>query len=338
MQGKNVSIKDVAKKAGVSISTVSRALNKYEDISQSTRKKIIKVAAELGYRPNIIAKSLGANKNYRIAILVEDYIPEDYATYEIFMAFRSAMALQNYETILLSTSTDIQKNENLSQIFQNKQVDGLFLLGLKMTDEYFKQLEKFKYPCVLYDISIENSLCGCVGVDNVKGAYKAVEHLIEHGHKKIAFINGHEDAQVSYERLDGYYLAMAKHGLLIDKELIASGNFTIQGGKQAAMDLLEKNKGITAIFCASDLMACGAMQGIEELGLKVPDDIAIVGFDDINICDLVTPKLTTIRQDRDKIGKLAAMQLIEIINSRTPGRSVIEPALVIRESSVKIKK
>ncbi|MDF2989100.1 MAG: transcriptional regulator, LacI family, partial [Eubacterium sp.] len=226
LQEKNIGIRDVAKKAGVSISTVSRAFNKYEDISESTRKNIIKVAAELGYRPNIIAKSLSGNKNYRMAILVEDYVPDHYATYEIFMAFRSALAEQNYETIILSTSTDIQKNENLSQILQAKQVDGIFILGLKMTDEYFKQLENFKYPCVLYDISIENSVCGCVGVDNVKGASKAVEHLIHQGHEKIAFINGHENAQVSYERLDGYYLALAKHGLLIDKKLIANGNFT----------------------------------------------------------------------------------------------------------------
>lgn len=338
MDNKNVSIRDVAMKAGVSISTVSRAFNKYEDISETTRKKIIKVAAELGYRPNVVAKSLSANKNYRIAILVEDYLPDDYATYEIFMAFRSALAEQNYETIILSTSTDIQKNENLSQILQAKQVDGLFILGLKMTDEYYKQLKNFKYPCVLYDISIENSLCGCVGVDNVKGASKAVEHLIEQGHKKIALINGHENAQVSYERLDGYYLALAKNGMLIDKDLTASGDFTYEGGKQAAINLIEKNKEITAIFCASDLMACGAMSGIHEMGLKVPDDIAIVGFDDINICDFVTPKLSTVRQERDKIGKLAAMQLIEIINGRIPGRSVIEPTLVIRESSVKIKK
>lgn len=338
MANKNVSIRDVAAKSGVSISTVSRAFNKYEDISEATRKKIIKVAAELEYRPNVVAKSLSGNKNYRMAILIEDYIQDDYATYEIFMAFRSALAEQNYETIILSTSTDIQKNENLSQILQAKHVDGLFILGLKMTDEYFKQLEKFKYPCVLYDISIENNLCGCVGVDNVKGASKAVEHLIDQGHKKIAFINGHENAQVSFERLDGYYLALIKHDLLIDKSLIAVGDFTYEGGKQAAINLINKNKEITAIFCASDLMACGAMNGISEMGLRIPEDIAIVGFDDINICDLVTPKLTTVRQERDKIGKLAAMQLIEIINGRTPGRSVIEPTLVIRESSVKIKK
>lgn len=338
MDNKNVSIRDVATKAGVSISTVSRAFNKYEDISESTRKKIVKVACELGYRPNIVAKSLSGSKNYRIAILIEDYVQDDYATYEIFMAFRSALAEQNYEAIILSTSTDIQKNQNLSQMLQAKQVDGLFILGLKMTDEYFKQLENFKFPCVLYDISIENDLCGCVGVDNVKGAFKAVEHLIDQGHKKIALINGHENAQVSFERLDGYYLALVKHGLLIDKELIANGDFAYEGGKRSAINLIKKNLGITAIFCASDLMACGAMNGINEIGLRVPEDIAIVGFDDINICDYVTPKLTTVRQARDKIGKLAAMQLIEIINGRTPGRSVIEPTLVIRESSVKIKK
>lgn len=338
MQGKNITIRDVAKKAGVSISTVSRAFNKYEDISESTREHILKVAADLGYHPNIVAKSLSANRNYRMAIIVEDYMPDDYATYEIFMAFRSELSEQGYETIILSTTTDIQKVENLSKIPQEKQVDGVFILGLKMTDEYFKQLESFKYPCVLYDISIKNDLCCSVGVDNLKGAAKAVEHLIEQGHEKIAFINGHEDAQVSYERLDGYYLALARQGLLIDKNLVINGGFSFDGGKEAAVKLVSEHKEITAIFCASDLMACGAMEGIKEMGLSIPEDIAVVGFDDINICEYVTPKLTTIRQERDKIGRTAALQLVEMINGKSPARSIIEPTLIVRESSVKIKK
>ncbi|GKU27038.1 LacI family DNA-binding transcriptional regulator [Clostridium folliculivorans] len=338
MQGKNITIRDVAKKAGVSISTVSRAFNKYEDISESTREHILKVAADLGYHPNIVAKSLSANRNYRMAIIVEDYMPDDYATYEIFMAFRSELSEQGYETIILSTTTDIQKVENLSKIPQEKQVDGVFILGLKMTDEYFKQLESFKYPCVLYDISIKNDLCCSVGVDNLKGAAKAVEHLIEQGHEKIAFINGHEDAQVSYERLDGYYLALARQGLLIDKKLVINGGFSFDGGKEAAVKLISEHEEITAIFCASDLMACGAMEGIKEMGFSIPDDISVVGFDDINICEYVTPKLTTIRQERDKIGRTAALQLVEMINGKSPARSIIEPTLIVRESSVKIKK
>lgn len=338
MQGKNITIRDVAKKAGVSISTVSRAFNKYEDISETTREHIIKVAADLGYHPNIVAKSLSANRNYRMAIIVEDYMPDDYATYEIFMAFRSELSEQGYETIILSTTTDIQKVESLSKIPQEKQVDGVFILGLKMTDEYFKQLESFKYPCVLYDISIKNDLCSTVGVDNLKGAAKAVEHLIEQGHQKIAFINGHEDAQVSYERLDGYYLALARQELLIDKNLVISGGFSFNGGKEAAVRLIGEHEEVTAIFCASDLMACGAMEGIKEMGLCIPGDIAVVGFDDINICEYITPKLTTIRQERDKIGRTAALQLVEMINGKSPARSIIDPTLIVRESSVKIKK
>lgn len=338
MQGKNITIRDVAKKAGVSISTVSRAFNKYEDISHATRENILNIAEELGYHPNVIAKSLSASRNYRMAIVAEDYIADDYVTYEILMAFRSELSEQGYETIILSTTTDIQKVENLSQLLDEKQIDGVFVLGLKTTDEYFKQLETFKYPCVLFDISINNEKCGCVGVDNLKGAVKAVEHLINQGHTKIAYINGYEQAQVSYERLDGYYLALVKHGIPINNELVAIGDFRFDGGKEAAMKLIEKNKDITAIFCASDVMACGAIEGIKEMGLKIPKDIAIVGFDDINICEYVTPKLTTIRQERDKIGRTAAMQLIEIVNGKSLGRCVIEPVLIVRESSVDMEK
>lgn len=336
---KNVTIKDVAKKAGVSVSTVSRAFNNYSDINPETREYILKVAEELGYRPNLIAKSLSSNKNFRIGMLVEDYDQTGMLNplvFQMLMSFKNAADRQGFETVLLSTSSDMQKSQTLSKLYQEKQIDGAFIMGLKLTDEYYKELNEFQYPCVLYDIYINNPNVGCIGVDNVKGAFMAVEHLIKLGHKRIAMINGHKDAFVSFERLDGYFLALNRYNIPIDKELIVYADFSDRGGERAAEELIKTHKDITAIFCASDLMAIGAMNALNNLGYSVPDDISIVGFDDLYLAQLTNPKLTTIRQDTAIIGESAANVLINMISGQRIGRVIIQPELIIRESTKNI--
>ncbi|MGH4051619.1 MAG: LacI family DNA-binding transcriptional regulator [Clostridium sp.] len=336
MERKNITIKDVAKKAGVSISTVSRAFNNYADISEATRENILQIADNLGYSPNIVARSLSGAKNYRLGLLVEDYNESDYVIYRMFMAFKSVVSDYGYETIILSTTSDMQKGNKLEKLFKEKQLDGALILGLKMTDDYFRQLESMSYPCVLHDVFIKNHRVGCVGVDNIKGSILAVEYLLEQGHTKIGFINGHKEALVSYERLDGYYLALSRRGIKIEDDLIISGGFSYEGGKSAAEHLIENHGDITAIYCASDLMALGAIEGLKNMGYDIPKDISIVGFDDINLCNFVTPKLTTIKQDMDKIGKAAANLILSIISEQYLGRIVIEPELIERESTIKI--
>ncbi|WP_298845881.1 LacI family DNA-binding transcriptional regulator [Clostridium sp.] len=336
MEKKGITIKDVAKQAGVSISTVSRAFNNYADISELTRKNILEVAENLGYRPNIVARSLSGTKNYRLGILVEDYNEGDYIIYEMLMAFKSVVSDYGYETVILSTTSDMQKGKKLEKLFQEKHLDGALILGLKMTDDYFRQLENMSYPCVLHDIFIKNPKVGCVGVDNIKGSIIAVEHLLKQGHTKIGFINGHKDALVSYERLDGYYLALSRKGINIEEDLIVSGGFSYEGGKTAVVELIKNHKDITAIYCASDLMALGAIEGLRDMGYDIPKDISIIGFDDINLCNFVTPKLTSIRQDREKIGKTAANLILSIISQQYLGRIILEPELIERESSIKI--
>lgn len=337
MENKNVTIKEVAHKAGVSIGTVSKAFKNYADISESTREHILKVAGELGYQSNSSAKINNTNNNYRLAFLVEDYDSENYMIYEMLIAFKNLASSYGYETILLSTSSDMQKDQDLNRLFQEKQIDGAVILGLKMTDSYYKQLENTNYPCVLYDVMVNNNKVGCVGVDNIKGAAMAVEYLLELGHENIGFINGHKDAAVSYERLDGYYLALNRKHKDIDRSLVTNGDFSYEGGKNAVIELIKKHKDITALFCASDIMAFGAIEGLNFLGYSVPEDISVMGFDDINLCQYVSPKLTTIRQDREKIGMAAANLLINIISGSNFGRVVIEPEVIIRESTKSIK-
>lgn len=339
MENKNITIKEVAQKAGVSMSTVSKAFRNYADISHETRQHILKVAEEIGYKPdNVSIYKANVNKNYRLALLVEDYDAENYMIYEMLIAFKTAASTYGYETIILTTSSDMQKGHDLSNFIQEKQVDGAFIIGLKMTDDYYNQLENINYPCVLYDVPINNDKVACVGVDNIKGSLMAVEHLIKNGHKNIAFINGHKSAVVSYERLDGYYLAFNRNNLPLRKELIIHSDFSYEGGKLAAEELIKENKDITAIFCASDLMAVGAIEALSGLGYSVPKDISVIGFDDINLCQYVSPKLTTIRQDREKIGITAANLLLSIISGQYFGRIVIEPEFILRESTISLLK
>jgi DNA-binding LacI/PurR family transcriptional regulator len=336
MENKQVTIRDVAKKAGVSIGTVSRAFNNYSDISEKTRKNIIGIAEELGYKPSVLAKPSGSGKSHRLGMLIEDYDTGailNPIVFETLMAFKNAATKQGFETIILSTTTDMQKNEDLSKLFAEKNLDGAFIMGIKLSDNYYKELTNIEYPCVLFDVSIKNPKTTCVGVDSTKGAFMAVEHLIKLGHKKIAFINGHKDAFVSYERLDGYYLALNRYSIPIDEELIEYADFTSRGGNIAAEKLINSGKEFTAVFCASDLMAVGAVEMFDSIGLKVPEDISMVGFDDITLAQYMNPKLTTIRQDREKIGESAANVLVNLINGQCFDRIVIMPELILREST-----
>lgn len=336
MENKSVTIKDVAKKAGVSMSTISRAFNNYNDISKVTREHIFKIADEIGYKPNIIAKSIDSDQNFRLGMFIEDYEPSGLLNpivFEILMSFKNTIIKQGYELILLSINSDMQKSQNLTEFFKEKELDGAFILGLKMNDEYYKELSNINYPCVLFDISIQNPMLCCIGVDNTKGAFMAVEHLIKLGHRRIAFINGHKEAFVSYERLDGYYLALNRYGIPIDNNLIVNGDFTDTGAEKAIEKLMNEQKDITAVFCASDLMAAGAISMLNSIGYAVPDDISIVGFDDIYIARFLTPKLTTIRQNRDRIGEIAANVLINLVNGQSTGRILVEPELIVRDST-----
>lgn len=337
MENKTITIRDVAKKAGVSVSTVSRAFNNYSDISDATRKAIYVIAEELGYKANIVAKSLGSTKHFRLGMLVENYETSigmlNPLVFEILMSFRDTASKQGYEIVLLSTTSEDQKSKSLTKLFNEKQLDGAFIMGLRTTDEYFMELKNVKLPCVIFDINIDNDMVSSVGVDSVKGAFLAIEHLIKLGHKKIAFINGHKEAIVSYERLDGFYLAMNRYGLQINPDLIQYGDFGDKSGEIAIENLLKTKKEFTAVFCACDLMAVGAINMLDNLGYSVPADISVVGFDDIYIAQCLKPKLTTIRQNREKIGQSAANVLINMVMGQRIGRVMIEPELVVREST-----
>ncbi|MBY0064160.1 MULTISPECIES: LacI family DNA-binding transcriptional regulator [Priestia] len=332
-------IKDIARVAGVSVTTVSRALNGYSDVNEKTRQKIAAVARELNYSPNTLARGLVMQKSKTIGLLVSGISREsvkDNFTFEVLCGVNERASTLGYDLILFNTNTMMQREKTYTQLCRERRVDGAIIQGIKKEDPYLKEVVESDIPCVLVDIPVHSNSVGYVTTDNALGAKKAVEHLAGLGHQHIGMINGHEDAFVSQERLNGYREALKECGLSFRSEWVVSGNFEEKKAEKAACELLNRHKEVTAIFCASDLMALGALKACKELGLDVPKDISIVGYDNIVLASYSSPNLTTVGQEVYQIGYEAADLLIEMLEGKeTNMERYLDTKLIIRESTAK---
>ncbi|MBX9996204.1 MULTISPECIES: LacI family DNA-binding transcriptional regulator [Priestia] len=332
-------IKDIARVAGVSVTTVSRALNGYSDVNEKTRQKIAAVAKELNYSPNTLARGLVMQKSKTIGLLVSGISREsvkDNFTFEVLCGVNERASTLGYDLILFNTNTMMQREKTYTQLCRERRVDGAIIQGIKKEDPYLKEVVESDIPCVLVDIPVHSNSVGYVTTDNALGAKKAVEHLASLGHKHIGMINGHEDAFVSQERLNGYREALKECGLSFRSEWVVSGDFEEKKAEKAACEFLNRHKEVTAIFCASDLMALGALKACKELGLHVPKDISIVGYDNIVLASYSSPNLTTVGQEVYQIGYQAADLLIEMLEGKeTNTKRYLDTKLIIRESTAK---
>jgi LacI family transcriptional regulator len=332
-------IKDIARVAGVSVTTVSRALNGYSDVNEKTRQKIAAVAKELNYSPNTLARGLVMQKSKTIGLLVSGISREsvkDNFTFEVLCGVNERASTLGYDLILFNTNTMMQREKTYTQLCRERRVDGAIIQGIKKEDPYLKEVVESDIPCVLVDIPVHSNSVGYVTTDNALGAKKAVEHLASLGHKHIGMINGHEDAFVSQERLNGYREALKECGLSFRSEWVVSGNFEEKKAEKAVRELINRHKEVTAIFCASDLMALGALKACKELGLHVPKEMSIVGYDNIVLASYSSPNLTTVGQEVYQIGYEAADLLIEMLEGKeTNMKRYLDTKLIIRESTDK---
>ncbi|MED1201821.1 LacI family DNA-binding transcriptional regulator [Heyndrickxia acidicola] len=332
-------IKDIAKRAGVSVTTVSRALNGYSDVNEQTRKKIMAVAKELNYSPNTLARGLVMNKSNTLGLLVSGMSKEsvkDNFTYLVLAGINQYAGETDYDIVLFSTNSTKQREKTYSQLCRERRVDGAIIQGIRTDDPYLHEVIESDIPCVLIDISVESDTVGYVTTDNIMGAKKAVQHLVELGHRDIAMINGHDFAFVSQKRLEGYKLGLKIAGIPFRSDWVVKGFFEEAEAEKAAWNLLENHPEITAIFCASDLMAFGAMSAAKKRGLRVPEDLSIVGYDDILLASYSNPPLTTIAQDVSRLGYHASKLLVEMLEGRAESHNVIlDTALVNRSSTAK---
>jgi len=293
-------IKDIARIAGVSASVVSRALNSKYGVKESTRQRVLEIAEQIGYYPNSAARSLVTKRSGTIGIVMAD-ISEPY--YSQAIKGMEYVATQTGYTLLFSNSYEnVEHSRVLQKMILGERVDGLVIMGSNIQEGSFVHvLMEQKIPFVLLERESVDERVNCIWVDNVKGGYLATKHLIDKGHRKIAHIAGSLSFQVALDRIKGYKMALEEAGIEFREEWIVSGEFVTPGGYSAMKSLL--SSGCTAVFAANDSMAYGALKALAEAGVRVPQDLAMVGFDDLEFSSLTNPPLTTVHQPRYEMGR-----------------------------------
>jgi LacI family transcriptional regulator, galactose operon repressor len=326
-------IYDVARLAQVSTATVSRALNGTGQIAPGTRKAIDDAVEQLGYRPNTIARSLVTKSTQTIAFLLPDITNPFYAS---LVSGIQQLALKRDHTMLLCTTEgDPEREEQYLRLLRAKQVDGALVDGLVLPPDRIARFVEDGFPIVCLDRDIASASVPLVQVDNRRGARLATEHLLSLGHTRIAHVSGSLDLRISQQRVAGYRKALTSAGITPDPRLVAAGDFTEAGGYQATRTLLEAEVELTAVFAANDLSALGALHAITESGRRVPEDVSLVGFDDVPLAAFTSPPLTTIHQPAVEIAERATEILIDLTHGRQVPklRYLLEPKLVVRAST-----
>ncbi|MBO8142422.1 MAG: LacI family DNA-binding transcriptional regulator [Firmicutes bacterium] len=333
-------LKDLAKAAGVSVSAASRALNGYPDVSDTTRKRVLAAAQRLGYRPDPAARSLVTKKSQSIGVFVLSQagplFSHSFAA-EVLDGILDRLAESEYDVVLFGRSR-IETAGSFRTLCAQRRVEAAVFMGLRSDDPRLEELGELGVPVVTLDVPLPWANVMCVTCDNAQAARRAIEHLLALGHRRIGLVNGHEAAPVSTARAAGYREALLAAGIPPDGTLERTGDFTVDGGRLAALDLLRLADPPTAIFCASDLMALGALRAAEDLGLSVPGDVSVVGFDDIPAAVESRPPLTTVHQPRYAMGRAAAEAVLQATRGlREQNRSeiVLETYLVRRDSTAK---
>lgn len=328
-----VTIVEVAERAGVSLGTVSRVLNNDIHVAPETRERVSAVVRELGYVANRQARGLKGSKTNTIGILVPDlgtgYIGE------IMHGVDAELALHQLDLMLFTTHRAATKEANYVANMVRGMVDGLLVVLPRNPADFVGTLSRRNFPFVLIDHQGTGSPCPSVGAMNWQGAYNATEHLIKLGHTRIGFITGSMDLGAAIDRLGGYKAALKTFHVAEDPTLIYKGSFFQPEGYAGACALLDLKFPPTAIFASNDVMAMGAMDAVRSRGLRVPEDISILGFDDIPQAAVVRPALTTVRQPLRDMGGLAAQMLIDKLKSPETelGRIELPTELIVRAST-----
>jgi len=324
----SVSIKDIAKKANVSPSTVSRALNDYPRISSETIKLIKKLAKSMGYIPSQAARNLVTQKSATIGVAVADFLDPFYVS---LLASIEDVALANdYDLFVSSFYRDRQREEKLFDAFYQKRLAGIIVAGSLIDDGYLSQVNR-SIPAVLVNCF---SYPFSVSTDKLSGAKMAMEYLVGLGHYRIAYISQGPQLNTELLRLQGYRSVLSKHNIPIDESLIVSGDGGVIGGIKAAAQLMALPEKPSAIFCFNDMTAIGVLNALQKQGCQVPRDCSVVGFDDLEIAAFYHPSLTTVRQPIYQLGYRAVEMLLNLIQGDGEVSSVIlDPELIVREST-----
>ena len=334
-------IKDVAKKAGVSVAVVSKAFNNYKDISPETRKRILEIAKELNYSPNRIARKLSSKKHSAISLISSGFAENDKKdnnSFELFIGVYIGSKEKNLDFSIYFTDSSKQHEISFVQYCRQHNIGGTILQGIRLDDPYFKELVDAKTPCVLIDVAMEekNPLVGLVTIDNFKATKEITNYLLDLGHDDFIIVAGRKEAYVNEQRLLGVKSALNEVGITLDDTKIIYADFSDQLAYEKVSVYLNKHRP-SAFICFSDLMAYGAIRAIQDFGLSVPEDISVTGFDDSMISSMSQPTITTIEQNFFEMGRQAAHLLNKLMNNETEENEVYLGYKLLERESVTSK-
>ncbi|ATD53818.1 LacI family DNA-binding transcriptional regulator [Clostridium chauvoei] len=327
------SIKDVAREAGVSIATVSRVLNDIDVVNEDTKKKVLDAIKKLGYRPNIVARSLKTQKTKTIGILVPDISSGFYP--EIVRGAEDVANIYDYNVILCNSDFDSEKEKEYLRVLKEKMVDGVIYMSSSLQDEILDIINELDLKTVLVETNDKEGTLPSVTIDNIKATYEATNYLLNKDLKNIAFAGVKKDTMNAWgDRYIGYENALRDKGIKTDEELVFTGNLKVKTGYDAVEKFESLNKKYDAVVCASDEIAMGVINGLREHGKKVPDDVSVIGFNDNAVASVFYPKITTINQPSYDMGSVAMRMLIKLLNKKEidEAQYVLDYSLVERDS------
>jgi DNA-binding LacI/PurR family transcriptional regulator len=337
---KHITIKDVARKLNCSVSTISRAFNDKYDIRKETRDNILAIAKEMGYSPNPIAKSLLKQCSNQIGVVVPEFINSFFP--EVIIGIQEVFLKKGYQVLIMqSGESHITELENVRTL-ENNMVDGMIVsLSLETKNvDYYKDLIKQGFPLVFFN-RVSNELeTSKVLIDDYKWAFFATEHLIYQGFKKIFHFSGPDGLMFTQNRKNGYMDAHRKHKIPLNEGSIIETGLMIADGERVMEKLINANNLPDAIFAVNDPTAIGAMKMLKKHGYKIPEDVALVGFTETKLAELIDPPLTSVAQPTKEIGRTAAQLLLEQIEAKgiiVPQTVILNGRLNVRESSMKLK-
>ncbi|MBO8165183.1 MAG: catabolite control protein A [Brevibacillus sp.] len=317
-----ITIYDVAREAGVSMATVSRVVNGNPNVKPTTRKKVLAAIERLGYRPNAVARGLASKRTTTVGVIIPDISSMFFA--ELARGIEDIATMYKYNIILCNSDQRLEKELQLINTLLEKQVDGLLFMGAEVKDAHLQVLSTAAVPVVLAATRDVESSLPSVTIDHFQAAYDATRLLIRDGHRRIAMLTGPlNDPLGGLLRFEGFKQALADAGIQYHEELVASGNYQYDSGLKAMNNFLKLDQPPTAVFAASDEMAIGAIHAVQDAGLRVPEDVEVIGFDNVRLAEMVRPRLTSVVQPMYDIGAVAMRLLTKYMNNEHVDEHVV---------------
>lgn len=330
-----VTVFDIAKKAGVSQSTVSKVLNNYSQIKESTRDKVLQAIKELEFTPDLVARSMATNKSQTVGLILGDIANPFYS--ETAKVIISEAREKGYDVIVSDTNYDTLNLEKSIRNLMARRVDGILIASIDRDNTYVKDIYQSGFPIMIYNRKPDDDDINFVVLNNQKGSHLAVNHLVELGHRRISFISGSTKYSTFHQRYIGYKKALVENGIQYDAELVYNRELSYESIYEFTSKVLEKENRPTCFFAATDSLAISVMDSLIRMNIQIPNDISVIGFDNINISSSPLINLTTISQHKSTMAKLALENLLLLINEDKtidrPIQIMVEPELIIRKTT-----